>query len=389
MKVVILVDSLIRGGAERQALLTLRELVRRGIDARLIFYYESQSGYDWPPELNARVILVRKDRSSLRFIWLLARYLRRERIDVVHGFKDSPGIYASLCGWLAGVPVRIIGHRTQSLPGGVLRIAFRFMRHFATAWIGNAQAVTAVLKNDLGVPANRLLVVSNGIETDRFRTDLSALAAREHLQIAPNVGVVTMVAVMRAGKNHRMFIRMAARVLKQRPDTVFLLVGDSDPSEPNCLAEIQAEVKRAGLTDSIRFLGTRTDVPEILRATDVSVLTTRFEGLSNALLESMAAGVSIVATDYIGARELLQDGVEGFLVPLDDDRAMAEHVMRLLGDSALRAKMGRAGMERVDREFSMQAMGDRLIEIYSGLLASPGADRATAPRGNSATKPTH
>lgn len=372
MKVVILVDSLIRGGAERQALLTLRELVRRGVDARLIRYYDTPDGYDWPAELNSRIVLLEKKRRTLRFVWRLHRYLRRERVDVVHGFKDVPGIYACVCGWMAGVPVRIIGHRSLSLPTGLLRKAYRLMRFFATAWIGNAQAVTDVLNSELDVPASRLCVVLNGIETDRVRISLDRNAARERLQIAPGADVVTMVAVMREGKNHRMFVRMAARVRERRPNTVFLLVGDSDPLEPNCLEDVQREVQRAGLTDSVRFLGMRADVPEILRATDVAVLTTRFEGMSNALLEAMSAGVSIVTTDYVGARELVQDGIEGFLVPMDDAEAMAERVLQLLADSKLRTRMGQAGMERIDRQFSMRAMGDRLVDVYSAFLAGRG-----------------
>lgn len=386
MKVAILVDSLIRGGAERQALLTLQELVRQGVNARLIRYYESPGGYDWPRELDSRVVFIEKGRRTLRFVWRLYRYLRQERIDVVHGFKDVPGIYACLCGWLAGVPVRIVGHRTQSLPVGMIRKAFSLMRYFATAWIGNAQAVTDVLKSELGVPPHRLLVVFNGVETDQFRKDRGRQAARERLQINPNAGVVTMVAVMREGKNHRMFIRMAARVRERCPDTVFLLVGDSDPSEPDCLAEVRAEVDRAGLTNSIRFLGMRTDVPDILHATDVSVLTTRFEGMSNALLEAMAAGVSVVATDYIGARELIQDGKEGFLVPLDDDHGMAERVLQLLGDPELRTRMGQSGMDRVDRQYSLPVMGDRLIQIYSRLLARRGDATGSVPDDNTVTE---
>lgn len=389
MKVVILVDSLIRGGAERQALLTLKELARRGFDVRLVRYYESPGGYDWPADLDARVVLIEKEGRPIRFMWRFCRYLRREQIDVVHGFKDAPGIYACICGWLAGVPVRIVGHRTQSLPVGMLRRVFRWIKRFATAWIGNTQAVVDVLRQDLGVPAERLFVVHNGLEADRFQPDRSREAARERLGIAPDAGVVTMVAVLRAGKNHKMFVRMAARVRDRKPNTVFLIVGDSDPSEPACLSEVQAEVRRAGLEGSIRFLGMRTDIPDILCATDVSVLTTSFEGMSNALLESMAAGVSVVSTDYVGARELVVDGEQGFLVPLNDDQAMADRVIRLLEDPSLRSRMGRAGADRVEREFSTRAMGERLEAIYMRLVSGRGALPARASGGRAATARKH
>ena len=390
MKVVILIDSLIRGGAERQALLTLKELAHRGIDARLIRYYESPGGYDWPADLDARVVLMEKAGRTLRFMWRLCRYLRREQIDVVHGFKEVPGIYACVCGWLTGVPVRIVGHRTQSLPGGMIRRVYRWIRYFATAWIGNTKAVVDVLRHELGVPAERLFVVPNGLETDRFQpSDQLRASVRGRLGIAPDAGVVTMVAVLRKGKNHRMFVRMAARVRDRKPNAVFLIVGDSDPAEPACLSEVEAEVRSAGLEGSIRFLGMRADVPDILCATDVSVLTTNFEGMSNALLESMAAGVSIVSTDYVGARELVVDGDQGFLVPLNDDQAMADRVIRLLDDPGLRSRMGRAGADRVKREFSAQVMGERLEAIYTRLASGRGAWSARASDGGSATVAKH
>jgi glycosyltransferase involved in cell wall biosynthesis len=215
-----------------------------------------------------------------------------------------------------------------------------------------------------------LYTVYNGIDSLRFQSSLSSASAREKLGIPPGHAVVSIIAVLRPEKNHPMFIRMAASVARGRPDTVFLIAGCPVAGDSRTQPELKALADQLGVTNKIRFLGLRSDVPEILKATDVLVLTSHLEGMSNALLEGMAAGVPFVTTNYAGVDELVTDQVEGSVVPLNDHEEMAKKVLQLLSDHELRARMSAAGRAKVNEQFGIPAMGDNLLRIYHQLLQS-------------------
>jgi len=122
------------------------------------------------------------------------------------------------------------------------------------------------------------------------------------------------------------------------------------------------------VSEAVRFLGDRSDIADILAATDVSVLTSHYEGLANALIEAMSAGVPVVSTDYAGVEELLTDGRQGFIVPRGDAAAMARRVCQLLDDPGLRERMRREGIESAEQRFSIEAMAGSLRLVYETCL---------------------
>src|SRR6185312_11801882 len=134
--------------------------------------------------------------------------------------------------------------------------------------------------------------------------------------------------------------------------------------------ELHDRVMSLGLADRVHFTGLRKDVPEILAAAAVSVLPSLSEGISNTLLESMAAGVPVVATCVGGTPEVIRDGEQGLLVPPGDPQAIADAILAVLGDPALAARLGAEGRRRVREEFSFEAVVRRTEDLYRGLLAS-------------------
>ncbi len=365
MKVAILIDALNRGGAERQVLNTTWALSREGCPVELIHYYaiDGRSGYDHPAFHEARVVCIPKRGRPLGFVWRLAGYLRRGRFDVVHAFKSVPTLYGCLAGKLAGVPVILGGCQGEYEDRGLARLGHRIAKPFLAGWITNTRSIVESLVREIGVAREDCHVVYNGIDPRSFASSLSPSGARTRLGLPPDAQTVVIVAGLRPVKNHRLFLDMARLVLARLPETRFLLAGDGE--ERRALERYAREIQVA---DRVLFLGSRSDIPDVLAATDVSVLTSHSEGLPNALIESMAVGVPVVTTDYAGAAEFMTDGEEGFIVPRGDARAMADRVCHLLEDPSRRKTMGEKGTRTIGGRFSMEIMAAGFLEVYRRCL---------------------
>jgi glycosyltransferase involved in cell wall biosynthesis len=372
MKVALLIDSLVRGGAERQVLYTFEELRRRGTDIRIIYYHQCANEFQVSADDSDRLVLLPKSGRPFRFILQLRRYFKLERFDIVHAFKDTPCFYGCLATWRGPTKVFIAGHRTQGLPTGKFRHALALVNRLCTAWIGNSRAISRSLTEGLETSPAKIFTVYNGIDPAAFKSSFQRDEAKARLGLSRDQLVVSIIAVIRPEKNHAMFIRMAAQVHKQIPRAIFLITGCPVAGDSVSQPALENLARELNVLPQIRFLGMRDDVPDILAATDVLALTSHLEGMSNALLESMSAEVPFVTTNYAGVDELTRDGDEGFIVPLNDDVTMSQKVIQLLSDHELRRRMGASGHATVTRRFSIQAMGDSLLSIYQRLLENAG-----------------
>jgi len=368
MRIAILTDSLARGGAERQALVTVRELARRGHSVDLVHYYDAPDSYDPTGCLPGRAVRLSKSGGPIGLLYRLTSYFRRGRIDVMHAFKEWPIVYGCLAARAAGVPVRFASYRCQIAWPGITRRALRVADRFATAWLPNSSGVAETLVEYLNVRRDRIHVVNNGLDTAAFHSDLSPAEARSRLGLAESAPTVTMLAALRPEKNHDLFVRTAAWVARRRPGVRFLAVGDTGRDSTEYFAQIQRLVGELGVGENVLFLGQRDDVPAVLAATDVSILTSDHEGLSNALIESMAAGRAVITTDYRGADDVITHNVDGLITPRANPEAFAERILALLDDSLRRAEFGRAAMATAQRRFSLDAMTDRLLDLYQQYL---------------------
>lgn len=366
MRVAILIDALNQGGAERQVLNTTWALTRRGCDVELIYYHprdEAAPAYQHPAFREARVTYIPKEGHRLRFSRRLAAYLRRGRFDVLHAFKSVTTLYAFLAGRLAGTRVILGGCQEVYCDRGWVRLGHRLVKRSLSGWIVNARVIVASLERTLAIDPGRCFVVYNGIEPTAFQSDLPPPEARRRLGLPEDAPTVTMIAGLRPVKNHEMFLTMADRLARERPRTRFLLAGDGELRQA-----LQDRTRSLGLDGRVHFLGARRDIPEVLAATDVSVLTSHTEGLPNAMLESMSAGRPVVTTDYPGAVEFLCEGAEGFIVPRGGAGVLADRVRRLLDNPGLRRRMGEAGIRTVAARFSMERMGQGFQEVYERTL---------------------
>ena len=218
-----------------------------------------------------------------------------------------------------------------------------------------------------GIPSYgrvRYAGVYPGVDLTRYGASAGDLSISDSLGIPRNARVVGIVANLRRVKDLPLFLRAARIVSLEVPDAVFLLVGRGQ-----LRAELSRLATELGIRDKVYFSGERGDVPDYLARIAIGCLTSESEGLPNAILEYMAAGLPVVATDVGGISELVDHGRTGFLVRERSAEAVAAPIIRLLRDEGLRATMGQAGLNRAQADFEISVAVKRLEEFYINALA--------------------
>ena len=298
--------------------------------------------------------------------WRLIRYIKTHRIRVVHSFGFYANVFAIPAARLSGAElviasIRDTGDHLTWLQKAMQKWACRAAHHVLV----NALAVRTVLVEQGYDPA-RITVIRNGIEVLKFKDRQGAGVVRAPLGIPDQAPLIAVFARLNPLKGLEFFLEAAAMLSRQFEDARFLIVGDSISREYR--DELEGKAAALGLGTRIFFTGFRTDIPELLGEVSVLVLPSLAEGLSNVILEGMAAGVSVVATRVGGNPEMIEDGVSGLLVPPRDSAALAAAIGSLIADPARRESMGRAGRKQVVECFSLEATVAQTEKLYERLL---------------------
>jgi glycosyltransferase involved in cell wall biosynthesis len=306
---------------------------------------------------------------SLRTLWQqgrLARYVRAHGIRIVHSFGFYANVFAVPAARLGGAAVVVASIRDTGdhLTWGQ-RLLQRWVCRAADHVLVNAVAVKTLLVKQ-GYDGSAISVIGNGIDVSRFHRRGEATAVRQELGLPAGAPVVAVVARLNRLKGIEYFLAAAAILARRFEHVRFLVVGDSVSQAYR--DGLEAYAAALGLGERVVFTGFRSDVPELLSVVSVSVLPSLSEGLSNVVLEAMAAGVSVVATSVGGTPEMVDDGVTGLLVPPRDAGALADAIASLLADSDLRRAIGEAGRRRVEERFSLEAMLRATEQLYERLL---------------------
>jgi N-acetyl-alpha-D-glucosaminyl L-malate synthase BshA len=303
----------------------------------------------------------------------IAKVIREFSPDVIHAHQYTPFFYAALGRRSAGVGRIIFTEHGRHYPD----VVGWKRRAFNRCWLGRrAGAITAVcefakkrlIEND-AMRADRIEVVYNGVDVERFSGDGERGRIRSELGISNDAIVVVQVGTFRAVKDQATAVRAFAIAHKSFPSARFLFVGDG-PDLPAC----RELAKKSGVGDAIGFLGQRSDVATILSAADLMLMTSLSEAHSVSLLEGMASKLAVVATRVGGIPETVDEGRTGLLAEAGDVESVAGAMMELLGDAGRRSLMGQAGYERVVQRFSRKKMHERYWSIYSRLAGREAKD---------------
>jgi glycosyltransferase involved in cell wall biosynthesis len=368
--VFLMSNSLETGGSERQFAALAQALDRARFDVRLGCIMREGSflaGLGDIDEfgLGGSLYGLPSIRTRLR----LARHLKNNDIAVAHAFDFYTNLTLIPAARWAGIPV-VIGSQRQvgDLLSWRQERAQAAVLRWCDAVVCNSRAAAARLVN-LGLHEGRLTVIGNGLAAEAFADCAPALPR------VPGQLRVGMIARMNTpAKNHRLFLRMAAKLQTRFTNLRFVLVGDGP-----LRAELEMEAEKMGVRGLVEFLGECGDISSVLASIDVSVLPSASESLSNVILESMAAGVPVVASRVGGNGELISED-RGVLVPAADEDAFTAEVERLLSDPALRAGLGNNARAFARENFSLERMRLRHEELYQELLqrktwSSKGAGR--------------
>jgi glycosyltransferase involved in cell wall biosynthesis len=312
---------------------------------------------------------------QLRF----ARHLRRRRIQIMHSYNFYPNVFAIPAARMARTPVvlasiRDTGAHLTSRQRRVHRLWCRLADHVLV----NAEAVREWLTAE-GYDPSRISVIRNGLDLSRFTPGGDASSLRRELGLPDGVPLIAMLSRLSRLKGVEDFLDAAATVAARFKEARFLIIGGNiNPDGSGYQRELEDRAARLGLQQRVLFTGFRLDVPRLLSAVTASVLPSLSEGLSNTILESMAAGAPVVATRVGGSAEALEDGVDGLLVPPRDPVALSRAITWVLEHPEAARELGRRARARVAEEFSLQRMIRETECLYARLLERPARRRTMA-----------
>jgi L-malate glycosyltransferase len=379
--VLHLIGSFNIGGSERQAV----QLVRLMAAEKSVNVFAACLSREGPlladinslglPEIHEYPLNSFYDLNFLVQLKRFVSFLRTNDIDIIQTHDFYTNVFGMTAGALARVPVRIAAKRETGTR--TPKQAFLERRAFGLAQkiAANADTVRRHLIA-CGVRAEKVVTIYNGLDpapvvSESF--DSTEIYARLGLRTGTPAKIVTIVANLRSEvKNHRMFLRAAASVKKVVDNTVFVVAGEGELTE-----EIKNFATGLEIGDSVIFTGRCDYVSELLSISDVCVLSSVTEGFSNSILEYMAAGNPVVATNVGGAAEAVVEGETGYLVASDDDFALSERIARLLTDDSLAREFGARGRQRIEEHFSGGARLKKTLALYDELFNTPRGTNAS------------
>lgn len=371
--VVLVVDDLQYGGAERQVVELANNLDRHHFDAHVCTLSDDIPLINTLRDAEHRLhVVAKKNRFDFTVVPRLARLLRALKADIVHGYLFSAEIASRLAGRIAGTKLVVGSERNAKQ---VFRrsnvLAYRLTRRFVDVIIANSKAGVESNSRVFKRPSSDYRVVHNGVDTERFRP-MDGRKTREKLGIPLQCPVVGAFANFKKQKNHAMLFRAFKLVLEHLADARLLLVGDKPADSRGKLDGYKAQLDRLvdelGIRQQCVFLGHCEDIEYLYPACDITVLSSLHEGTPNVLLESMACGVPVVATNVCDNEYIVRDGEVGYLVAVGDEVEMAHRIQTLLCDNLLRQKMGQKARAWVQEEFSTKRLAEKMESVYVELL---------------------
>lgn len=385
LKVLHIITRLIIGGADENTLLTAIHADPDRFDVSLAYgaeyddlHVETAARHGVATRHLPKMINVPAPLLDAQVIAELVSWMRHERFHIVHTHETKAGFVGRVAARLAGVPIII--HSVHGWGFGSLRIwwldsVLRTFERLTGRWCDAIFFVTDALRKqsiELGIGRPEVLQVAySGIDIERYaRPSREALAARGGHPKDP--AVVAMIARLAPGKGHDTFLQGVALVADRLPGVRFWLVGDGES-----MNEIRAAIERRGLRDRIDLLGKREDVPELLAEVDVVVRmmdekAIYREGIPRTITEALAAGKTLIAADVGGVTEIVRHGENGIVIPPSNPEALAEELLRVCTDAALRQRLGEAAERSVGTRFHYRTMVRQICDTYLRLAEAKG-----------------
>lgn len=299
--------------------------------------------------------------------WRFYRLLQEQQPLILHTWMFHANIPGRVLGRIAGIPVIISSIRTMGQEGIFRHRSDRFTAALSDRIVCVSENVAKYAEQTIHLPPEKLVVVPNGVDPNDYRSLPSKAEARNLSQLPDSALIIGAIGRMHRVKGLSILLRAFAQLAELHRTVHLLFVGEG-PDRQLLIDQAQD----FGLNSKVTFLAFQKDIPKLLPALDLFVSASLHEGMPNAILEAMAAGLPVVATDVGGTPEVVQDGQTGFLVPPGEYEALAISICKLLEDPDLRCRMGKEGKERVAKNFSIEQMTQQFEQLYEQLLVEKG-----------------
>lgn len=373
-RILFVITGLDYGGAETQ----LRDLAiafgRRGLSVGVVSMMPPAAYVDDLGNAGIHVwsLGMRRKFANPTTIWRLAHIVHEFNPDIVNSYEIHANLLARVSRACAWRHVPLISSARSTNEGGKMRmLAYRVTDRWTSITTSVCQAGVTRYIAVGAVPAGRIVYMPNGVDTCRFSPDDERRNATRHaLGISASQPVILAVGRFVEAKNHAGMLRAFALVVEHHPNALLLLAGKGPLQD-----SARALVDDLHLSSSVRFLGVRDDVPDLMRASDCYLMSSLWEGLANVLIQAAASGLPAVATNVGGNATAVRDGISGCIVPPNDDAELASAVIDVLDmPPAARRSWGRAARQLVQSDFSLESVTDEWLDLYASLI------RPTAPR---------
>jgi len=381
ISVCLLISSLEFGGAERQVIEMMRSFDRTRVRP-IVCSLSPQVPLArfLPNNQEGLTIIEKRNKFDFTTVFRVARLLRQQQVDVVHAFLFDSEIVARLAAPLAGVPVVIASERnTDYVRPKLHTIALKSTQGLFDVMVANSTSGKNFNIRTLSLPASRIEVVHNGVDVEKFQPDRAAgRAFRERLGISREIPLIGMVGSYKRQKAQDCFLRMAFRVRQEIPNAHFLLVGEPLRDDLEDTTRFQTEVqelaKTLKLSGCCRFLGNQQDMKAVYNACNATALLSIREGTPNKLIQYMACGVPVIATDVADNALIIVNEKTGFVVPPGGHEAAAACATRILLNSGLHREMSAAARAHAVEQFSLRTAAGKLERIYTRCLRNKRGD---------------
>lgn len=362
LRLVHVINSLGLGGAERNLVELVKYADRTRFDVQVLCIYSTGPLAE---ELDALGVSVTSLNLTVELgvihWWHMFRFFLRVRPDIVHAHLPEARWLALPAARLAGVRRRVAHvQNTHWQWRARLRMLDKWAVRSATSIIACSEAVKRYCREAGGYPIQKVTVIYNGADARRFSRG-SGRTVRRRLALPQDACVLICVASLIPQKGHKYLIEAFAMIRKSHQDAILVFVGSGEPAFTQGLRTLAEE---HGVLSSLRFLGNRRDVPDLLSATNVFVLASLWEGLPLAVVEAGFAGLPAVTTAVGGLVEVIADGENGYLVPPKEPEAFAAATILLLGSSEDRRRMGKAAVERARQSFDSKVLARTVEDLY-------------------------
>lgn len=321
------------------------------------------------------VELHKKPGNDLRLPWRIAAAARRHGIDIFHARGWPTLVETALAARLAGVRATIYGFHGKTLEdlqgiGSLRRWVQKGVIRCYQRVVTLNHGMQADLAAECGLPKDRIQVIANGVDADFFRPREDRCALRAAFGLPADRFIIGNVARLDLVKNHEVILRAIRRLREYQAKPFFLLIG-----EGHHRSALEREITRLRVGADVRLFGYSDRIPELLNCMDLYVQSSFYEGFSNTVIEAMACGIPVLATDVGGTTDLFAAGQHGFFFHPQDDKTLAALIMRMQQDSLLRHTMAKQARRHVVEHFSVHAMVHSYEAMYLELASLVGRRR--------------